>query len=161
MAINGAAAFFAGAFVGSALIGAGGLVIGGLIAQSSGASFWDGAADGFMIGSGIGFAVGGAWGYTHYALQKAGNMAVNINLESLVNNPLDEFVVNGPYDKAISHWTKNLAQNPHGYNTIPNLEGVIEPIRVVKGTTQIANGHHRIMVLKKLGVKTIKIFYTL
>ena len=159
MAPSALSAICAGAFVGSALIGTGGFIIGG-IGNGDGWS-WENAANGLGIGVVAGAVIGGAWGGIHYALQYIGQMPVKMDINDLFNNTIDEFVTNGPYDKAISHWTKNLAQNPYGYNTIPNLEGVIEPIKVVRGTTQIANGHHRIMVLKKLGVKTIEIFYTL
>ncbi len=62
-------------------------------------------------------------------------------------------------DTGINYWTKTLSQNGFkGYNSLPNAYGEIELICVQKGTMVITNGHHRVAVLLKYGVKTIKVF---
>lgn len=116
---------------------------------------WENSSNGFMIGSIAGAVAGGAWGGTHYALQNAGKMAVRVNTSSLKfrpNNPLS--------DDAISYWTKTLSQNNFkGYNSLPNRSGEKAHIDVFKGTNFISNGHHRVHVLLKYGVKYINVFY--
>ena len=108
-----------------------------------------------MIGSIAGVVVGGAWGVIHYALQNAGKMAVRVKTSSLkfrYDNPLS--------DDGISYWTKTLSQNNNnGYNSLPNQFGEITHIDVFKGTNFISNGHHRVHVLLKYGVKYINVFY--
>ncbi len=83
MAVNGAAAFWAGAFVGSAILGAAGIGVGGLIGQANGVGFWEGASQGFMIGAIAGAVIGGTWGYTHFALQESGKMAIKAHSSTL------------------------------------------------------------------------------
>jgi len=116
---------------------------------------WENSSNGFMIGSIAGAVAGGTWGGTHYALQNAGKMAVRVNTSSLKfrpDNPLS--------DKDISYWTKTLSQNNFkGYNSLPNRSGEIAHIDVFKGTNFISNGHHRVHVLLKYGVKYINVFY--
>lgn len=41
---------------------------------------------------------------------------------------------------------------------MPNAYGMIEPICVQSGTMIITNGHHRVAVLAKYGVETIKVY---
>lgn len=159
MAPTALSAVFAGATVGAAAIGVAGAVIGGKI-DENGFSWdndwsWENSSKGFMIGSIAGAVVGGAWGGTHYALQSAGKMAVRVNTSSLKfrpDNPLS--------DDGISYWTKTLSQNNFkGYNSLPNQFGDITHIDVFKGTNFISNGHHRVHVLLKYGVKYINVFY--
>ena len=159
MAPTAWSAFFAGATIGAAAIGAAGAVIGGKI-DENGFSWdndwsWENSSKGFMIGSIAGAVVGGAWGATHYALQNAGKMAVRVKTSSLKfrdDNPLS--------DDGISYWTKTLSQNNfNGYNSLPNQFGEITHIDVFKGTNFISNGHHRVHVLLKYGVKYINVFY--
>ena len=162
MAPTALSAVFAGATIGAAAIGTAGMVIGGMSGEDGWS--WESASQGFMAGSIAGAVIGGAWGGAHFALQSAGKMAIRTNINDLVNNPFDEFATIDPYDKAISHWTKMLSQNPRGYNTIPNLNGEVEAIRIIKGTNKIlANGHHRVYVMKYIinnAPKYIKLFLT-
>jgi len=159
MAPTAWSAVFAGATIGAAAIGVAGTVIGGKT-DENGFSWdndwsWENSSKGFMIGSIAGAVVGGAWGGTHYALQNAGKMAVRVNTSSLKfrpDNPLS--------DDGISYWTKTLSQNNFkGYNSLPNQFGDITHIDVFKGTNFISNGHHRVHVLSKYGVKYINVFY--
>jgi len=87
-------------------------------------------------------------------LQQAGKIPVKVNVKDLVPDPANPMTAEG-----INYWTKTLAQNGFkGYNTLPNAYGAIEPICVQRGTMMIANGHHRVAVLAKYGVETIKVF---
>ena len=62
-------------------------------------------------------------------------------------------------DSGINYWTKTLSQNNFsGYNKLPNAYGAVEPICVQRGTMTIVNGHHRVAVLSKYGVETIKVY---
>ena len=70
----------------------------------SGGNFWDGAADGFIIGLEIGFAVGGTWEYSHFVLQNAGKMAVRVKTSFLVPNPTNHMA-----DDGISYRTRTLS----------------------------------------------------
>ena len=88
------------------------------------------------------------------ALQQAGRIPVKVNVKDLVPDPTNPMTAEG-----INYWTKTLSQNAFkGYNTLPNAYGLIEPIAVQKGTMLIANGHHRVAVLAKYGVETIKVY---
>ena len=159
MAPTALSAIFAGATIGAAAIGVAGAVIGGKT-DENGFSWdndwsWENSSKGFMIGSIAGAVIGGAWGGAHYALQSAGKMAVRVNTSSLKfrpDNPLS--------DDGISYWAKTLSQNNFkGYNSLPNQFGDITHIDVFKGTNFISNGHHRVHVLLKYGVKYINVFY--
>ena len=94
MAVNGAAAFWAGAFVGSTILGAIGIGVGGLIGSANGDGFWEGASQGFMIGAITGAVVGGVWGRAHFALQEAGKMSIKAHSSTIntiqkhLNNPM-------------------------------------------------------------------------
>lgn len=150
MAVNAAAATFAGAFVGSILLAGVGTVIGGLISTSNGGSFLDGAKWGFFGGAVIGAVIGGAWGYSHYALQAAGKMGVKVDINSLINNPADEFVTIGPKDGGISGYIRSISET--------GKYGQIYAKRIYDGVFQIANGHHRVEALRRLGYRFIKIY---
>lgn len=127
-----------------------GTVIGGLISTSNGGSFLDGAKWGFFGGAVIGAVIGGAWGYSHYALQAAGKMGVKVDINSLINNPADEFVTIGPKDGGISGYMRSISET--------GKYGQIYAKYVSEGVYQIANGHHRVAALRRLGYKFINIF---
>ena len=148
MAPTALSAVFAGALVGSIALGAAGLVIGGM---SGGTGWsWDNAAQGFMWGSLIGAVIGSAWSGMHYALQNAGKMAIKTKINNLVNNPLDEFVTKGPKDGAISEYMRSISQTGN--------YGQIFAKRIGAEMFEIANGHHRVAALMKLGYKYVKFF---
>ena len=87
-------------------------------------------------------------------LQQAGRLPIKVNISSLTPDPTNPMT-----DAGINYWTKTLSQNGFkGYNSLPNAYGLIEPICVQKGTMMITNGHHRVEVLAKYGVKTIEVF---
>ena len=87
-------------------------------------------------------------------LQQIGFLPVKVKTSSLIPDPANPMTSSG-----INYWTKTLSQNGFkGYNSLPNAYGVVEPICVQKGTMIIANGHHRIYVLSKYGVETVKVF---
>ena len=87
-------------------------------------------------------------------LQQAGKLPVKVNISSLTPDPTNTMT-----DAGINYWTKTLSQNGFkGYNSLPNAYGVIEPICVQRVTMMITNGHHRVAVLSKYGVETIKVF---
>ena len=145
------------AAIGASMIGSGVLgIAGGYISESLGGSF--------ELGSAIGNIVGGIVGDGIYkGLQSIGKAGVYVKLQDFNVNDLDEFVKLGPSDEALSHWTRMLSQNPRGYNTMPNLKGEVEVIKIIKGTNNVlANGHHRIAVLKKLSnaPQYIKVYLT-
>ena len=153
MAPTALSAVFAGATIGAAAIGTAGMVIGGMSGEDGWS--WENASQGFMAGSIAGAVIGGAWGGAHYALQSAGKMAVRVETSSLKfrpDNPLS--------DEGVSYWTKKLSQNNFkGYNSLPNKYGEITHIDVFKGANYISNGHHRVQVLLKYGVKYVNVFY--
>ena len=148
MAPTALSAVFAGALVGSVALGVAGFVIGGL-SGGNGWS-WDNAARGFMWGSIIGAVVGSAWSGMHHALQNAGKMAIKIEIKNLINNPLDEFVTKGPKDGAISEYMRSISQTGN--------YGQIFAKKIGKGVFEIANGHHGVAALIKLGYIFVKIF---
>ena len=150
MAVNATAATFAGAFVGSALLAGVGAVIGGIVSSLNGESFSNGAKWGFFSGSVIGAIIGGAWGYSHYALQAAGKMSVKVNINSLINNPTDEFVTIGPKDGGISGYVRSISET--------GRYGQIYAHKTSEGIFQIANGHHRVAALRQLGYKFVNIY---
>ena len=139
---------FAGATIGAAAIGAAGMVVGGMSGEEGWS--WENASQGFMIGSIAGAVIGGAWGGTHYALQSAGKMAIRTNINNLVNNPLDEFVISGPKDGVISGQIRSISQTGD--------YGKIFASKMSNGTYQIANGHHRVAALRKLGYRYVNFF---
>ena len=148
MAPTAASAVFAGALVGSVAVGVTGTIVGGLSGDNGWS--WENASKGFAIGATVGAVVGAAWGGAHYALQNAGKMAVKIKMENLINNPLDEFVIKGPKDGAISNYVRSIYQTGD--------YGQIFAKKIGNGIYQIANGHHRVAALKQLAYKFIKIF---
>ena len=82
-------------------------------------------------------------------LQQAGKLPIRVNINNVVNNPLDEFVTIGPADGVISQY----------YNTIPQMGyGKIYATYLENGFYQLANGQHRVAALRMLGVKFIKIY---
>ena len=152
MAPNVALAIFAGAFIGSVIIGGIGMAIGGLSTGNE----WDcdNAASGFALGTILGAIIGGAWGGIHYGLQRVGLMQVKIEVNKLVQDP-----INVRSDEAINYWTKTLAQNKwKNYNKLPGQNGIVEKITINRKTMMINNGHHRIEVLKKY-VENLKYIY--
>ena len=84
-------------------------------------------------------------------LQQAGKLPIRVNINKVVNNPLDEFVTIGPADGVIQQYCRTIPQS--GY-------GKIYATRLGNGLYQIANGHHRVAALRALGYETIKIFLT-
>ena len=84
-------------------------------------------------------------------LQQAGKLPIKVNINNLVNNPLDEFVTSGPANGVIQQYCRTIPQS--GY-------GKIYATQLGNGLYQIANGHHRVAALRTLGYKTIKIFLT-
>ena len=150
MAVNATAAAFAGALVGSILLAGAGTVIGGLISISNGGRFLDGAKWVFFGGAVLGAIIGGAWGYFHYALQAAGKMGVKVDINSLLNNPNDEFVTIGPKNGKISEYIRSISDT--------GQYGQIFVHKVSNGVFQIANGHHRVAALRLLGHKFINVF---
>ena len=143
--------------LGASLIGSGVLgIAGGYLIESLGGSFELGSAIGSIVGSFIG-------GQICKGLQRIGAVGVYAKVQDLTVNPADEFTKLGPSDRAISYWTKNLAQNPRGYNSIPDSEGRVEVIKVIRGTNIISNGHHRVYVMKYVinnAPKYIKVYFT-
>lgn len=104
-----------------------------------------------MIGAAAGAIFGGAWGGSHYALQAAGKMPVKVGINSLVNNPLDEFITLGPKDGGISGYVKSIAET--------GKYGKIYAGKPGNGMYQIANGHHRVAALRQLGYSFVNIFF--
>ncbi len=154
MAPTALSAVFAGATIGAAAIGLAGAVIGGKI-DENGFSWdndwsWENSSKGFMIGSITGAIIGGAWGGAHYALQSAGKMAIRTNINNLINNPLDEFVTVGPKDGGISSYVRSI-------NATGDY-GKIYASKLQNGLYQIANGHHRVAALRKLGYSYVNFF---
>ena len=84
-------------------------------------------------------------------LQQAGKLPIKVNINNVVNNPLDEFVTIGPADGVIQQYRRTIPQS--GY-------GKIYATQLGNGLYQIANGHHRVAALRALGYETIKIFLT-
>ena len=84
-------------------------------------------------------------------LQQAGKLPIKVNINNVVNNPLDEFVTIGPADGVIQQYCRTIPQS--GY-------GKIYATQLGNGLYQIANGHHRVAALRALGYETIKIFLT-
>ena len=113
---------------------------------------WENSSNGFMIGSiaGAGAVIGGAWGGTHYALQNTGKMAIKTSINNSKHNPEDDFVKVGPKDGGISDYVHSISQTS-GY-------GKIFANKLPNGMYQIANGHHRVAALRKLGYKFVRFF---
>lgn len=149
MAPTALSAVFAGAFVGATLAGAVGL----LACGASGDDWsWEEASQGFLGGTVIGAFVGGAWGGAHYALQKAGIMAVKTNINNVVVSPKDDFFSVGAKDHGIL--------NHRNYISRYGRYDEIYARRLGNSMFEIANGHHRYMALKQLGYKAIKFYLT-
>ena len=152
MAPTAASAVFAGAFVGASTFAVGGALLSGLSGENGWS--WDNASQGFMWGSIAGALVGGAWGGTHYALQNAGKMAIKTNINNMLNNPLDDFVLNGAKPGAVSNYMSQMSV--HGQFSSP-----IYARRIGKGVYEIVNGHHKVQALRQLGYSTVKFFLTI
>ena len=84
-------------------------------------------------------------------LQQAGLAPIKVNINNVVNNPLDEFVTIGPADGVIAQYCRTIPQSGYGKIYVTQLGN---------GLYQIANGHHRVAALRALGYETIKIFLT-
>ncbi len=84
-------------------------------------------------------------------LQQAGVAPVKVNINKVLNNPLDEFVTVGPAQGVVSNYCRTIPMN--GY-------GKIFATALPNGYYQLADGHHRVAALRALGYTTIKIFLT-
>ena len=84
-------------------------------------------------------------------LQQAGKIPIKVNINNVVNNPLDEFVTIGPADGVIAQYCRTIPQSGYGKIYVTQLGN---------GLYQIANGHHRVAALRDLGYETIKVFLT-
>ena len=84
-------------------------------------------------------------------LQQAGKLPIKVNINNVVNNPLDEFVTVGPADGVIQQYCRTIPQSGYGKIYVTQLGN---------GLYQIANGHHRVAALRALGYETIKVFLT-
>ena len=84
-------------------------------------------------------------------LQQTGLAPIKVNINKVLNNPMDEFVTCGPAPGVISDYCRLIPLN--GY-------GKIYATQLPNGFYQLANGHHRVAALKSLGKETIKIFLT-
>ena len=84
-------------------------------------------------------------------LQQAGILPIKVNINNVVNNPLDEFVTIGPADGVIEQYCRTIPRS--GY-------GKIYATQLGNGLYQIANGHHRVAALRALAYETIKIYLT-
>ena len=91
-----------------------------------------------------------AWGGAHYALQDTGKMAIKTNIECLKNNLLDEFVTIGPKDGSVSNYVRSIA--------LIGDYGQIYASKISNGMYQIADGHHRVEALRKLGYEYVKFY---
>lgn len=129
--------------IGASMIGSGvGSFAGGYISEKLGGSYELGSAIGGIFG---GFASNGIY----KGLQNSGKISTRVRLDSIKFNPDDDMMKIGPSDKALSYWTKQLSRNPKGYNSIPGLNGEIEPLKIIKNSgNMLANGHHRVYAMK-------------
>ena len=84
-------------------------------------------------------------------LQQTGSAPIKVNINNVLNNPIDEFVTCGPAPGVISDYCRSIPLN--GY-------GKIYATQLPNGFYQLADGHHRVAALRSLGKKTIKIFLT-
>ena len=84
-------------------------------------------------------------------LQQAGVIPVKVNINKVLNNPLDEFVTVGPAQGVISNYCRTIPMNGYGRISATTLSN---------GFYQLADGYHRVAALKALGYETIKIFIT-
>ena len=84
-------------------------------------------------------------------LQQAGIAPIKVNINKVLNNPLDEFVTVGPAQGVVSNYCRTISTN--GY-------GRISATALPNGYYQLADGHHRVAALRSLGYDTIKIFLT-
>lgn len=82
-------------------------------------------------------------------LQQAGVIPVKVNINKMLNNPLDEFVTVGPAQGVISNYCRTIPTNGYGRISATTLSN---------GFYQLADGHHRVAALRALGYETIKIF---
>ena len=82
-------------------------------------------------------------------LQQAGVIPVKVNINKVMNNPLDEFVTVGPAQGVISNYCRTIPMNGYGRISATTLSN---------GFYQLADGHHRVAALRALGYETIKIF---
>lgn len=84
-------------------------------------------------------------------LQQAGVAPIKVNIDKVLNNPLDEFVTSGPAPGVISEYCRSIPLK--GYQKIYVTQ-------LPNGFYQLVNGHHRVAALRRLGEKTIKIYLT-
>ncbi|MBQ4900401.1 ParB N-terminal domain-containing protein [Paenibacillus sp. Marseille-P2973] len=78
-----------------------------------------------------------------------------LSTDKLVANPLDEFSMPhiGPSDRAISKHMKYIAEN----GKIDVTDGPIVVKKLLDGTYEIQNGHHRWEAAKRLGLKNVPV----
>ena len=84
-------------------------------------------------------------------LQQTGLAPIKVNINKVLNNPIDEFVTCGPAPGVISDYCRSIPLNGYGKIYVTQLPN---------GFYQLANGHHRVAALRSLGKETIKIFLT-
>ena len=84
-------------------------------------------------------------------LQQAGIAPIKVNINKVLNNPLDEFVTDGPAQGVVSNYCRTIPMNGYGRISATSLSN---------GFYQLADGHHRVAALRSLGYDTIKIFIT-
>jgi len=84
-------------------------------------------------------------------LQQKGILPIKVDIDDVVNNPLDEFVTIGPKDGAIGQYCQSIPQSGYGQIFVTQLED---------GLYQIANGHHRVAALRELGYEIISVYLT-
>ena len=77
-------------------------------------------------------------------------MPVRTNIKNLISNSKDEFVTVGPKDGAISSHTRSI--------NLTGDYGEILARRLGNGLYEIADGHHRIAAMLKLGYKYVNIY---
>ena len=86
----------------------------------------------------------------HYFRQSAGKAPIKTNINNLVDNPADDFVIHGPKNGRISEHINSISQTGN--------YGEIYASKLPNGMYQLANGHHRISALKQLGYKYVNFF---
>lgn len=123
-----------------------GKAIGGSNGEAVAGAIYDVADSAATICAGAAGARAGNKSFT-----ASGKIPVKVNINQVLNNPLDEFVTSGPAPGVISEYCRSIPLN--GY-------GKIYATQLPNGFYQLANGHHRVAALKSLGKETIDIFLT-
>ena len=117
--------------------------VGRAIGENTGAKVAGGLYDAAVVAAGVHAG--------KVELQQAGLAPIKVNINKVLNNPMDEFVICGPAPGVISDYCRSIPLN--GY-------GKIYATQLPNGFYQLANGHHRVAALRSLGKETIKIFLT-